>query len=75
MINGAAVMINILGERNAPAHTRGINRLLNYKNAYLHIYGKQETHKGRKMGHITVLGDSLGQTKKLALKYRKLIKI
>ncbi len=75
MINGAAVMINILGERNAPSHLRGIGRLLNHKNAYLHIYGKQETHKGRKMGHITVLGDRLGQTKKLAGKYRKLIKI
>jgi len=71
----SAAMINILGEKNSPARLRGINKLLKFENMYLHIYGKQETNKGRKMGHITVLGDNLQRTKKLAEKYRKLIKI
>lgn len=53
---GAAVMINILGERNGKAHPEGLREFLKEKNAYIHIYGKKETRTGRKMGHITVTG-------------------
>jgi phosphoribosylaminoimidazole carboxylase PurK protein len=54
-----AVMINILGERDGKAETKGFNEVLKDQNSYVHIYGKNETRKGRKMGHITVLGDDL----------------
>lgn len=53
---GAAVMINILGERNGKASPEGLGEFLKEKNAYIHIYGKKETRTGRKMGHITVTG-------------------
>ncbi|HEX7156682.1 MAG TPA: 5-(carboxyamino)imidazole ribonucleotide synthase [Burkholderiaceae bacterium] len=58
-----AVMLNLLGdlwfgaggEPRPPrfAEVAGVRR------ACLHLYGKQQARRGRKMGHVTVLGDSL----------------
>ncbi len=66
MKSPAAVMINILGERDGKAKLEGFGELLNEKNAYLHVYGKAETRKGRKMGHITVTGNDLPEVLKKA---------
>lgn len=52
----AAVMINILGERNGEAKVEGIDSILACKESFIHLYGKNETRIGRKMGHITVTG-------------------
>ncbi|WP_035351071.1 5-(carboxyamino)imidazole ribonucleotide synthase [Fictibacillus gelatini] len=49
------VMINVLGEHVAPL----INNLSQLKDAKLHLYGKKEAKIKRKMGHITVLGDTI----------------
>lgn len=55
----AAVMLNILGEREGPAllvrQTREIE-----PGAVLHIYGKARTAIDRKMGHLTLVGDEPG---------------
>ncbi|MEZ4822483.1 MAG: 5-(carboxyamino)imidazole ribonucleotide synthase [Ignavibacteria bacterium] len=66
-----AVMINILGERDGIAQTNGFNEVLKNKNSYIHIYGKQETRKGRKMGHITVLSEDPDQAMSLANQNRE----
>ena len=55
----SAVMINILGERNGSADTKGMERTLASTDTYLHLYGKKETRIGRKMGHITVVGSDI----------------
>lgn len=44
-----AVMVNILGEHLQPL----IDHLDQFKNWKIHLYGKKEVKKGRKMGHIT----------------------
>ncbi|HQT81682.1 MAG: 5-(carboxyamino)imidazole ribonucleotide synthase [Ferrovum sp. 37-45-19] len=52
-----AVMLNILGdvwEHGVPQW----EKVLKESTASLHLYGKKEPRKGRKMGHITVLGHS-----------------
>ena len=54
----AAVMINILGDADGPGFPRGVKDLLDVPGARLHLYGKRECRRGRKMGHITVLADS-----------------
>ena len=46
------VMNNLIGE-----DITDVSRWLATKNAHLHLYGKAETRAGRKMGHVTVLGD------------------
>jgi len=54
----AAVMANLLG--NVWQHGEpDWNDILQYPMTKLHLYGKTEVRPGRKMGHFTVLGDSL----------------
>ncbi len=54
LIVPAAVMINILGERQGKAEVTGLEKVLRIPNVSVHIYGKAETKLERKMGHITV---------------------
>lgn len=71
----AAVMINILGNRNGPAHPQGVKKVQNMPGVYLHLYDKLETRIQRKMGHITVLGSKSNQVLKKAFTARSLITI
>nr|WP_285877022.1 5-(carboxyamino)imidazole ribonucleotide synthase [Fictibacillus phosphorivorans] len=50
-----AVMINILGEH----HETVLHEIGKLGEAKLHLYGKKEAKAKRKMGHITVLGDTI----------------
>lgn len=56
MLVPVSVMINILGQRNAPAKVLGLEKALKIPNVSVHIYGKLETKLERKMGHITAIG-------------------
>ena len=50
-----AVMVNILGE-----HQDGvIEKIPNVKDWKIHLYGKKEAKLKRKMGHVTLLRDSI----------------
>ncbi len=71
----AAVMINILGERTGPALFEGLMGLEKIPNANIHIYGKIETREERKMGHITVLAETLEDAEMNAVQARKYISI
>ncbi|MXS86417.1 5-(carboxyamino)imidazole ribonucleotide synthase [Nitrosomonas sp. HPC101] len=54
----AAIMINMLGnlwQNGEPAW----DQILRHPQAKLHLYGKREAKPGRKMGHFTVLADSV----------------
>jgi 5-(carboxyamino)imidazole ribonucleotide synthase len=42
--------------------------------AKLHLYGKREARPGRKMGHLTVLGDSIEDALERALAIREVLK-
>lgn len=70
-----AVMINILGEREGPAELTGIGDVLASDKTFLHIYGKKETRMGRKMGHITMLGNNISELVKSANTARSQIDI
>jgi 5-(carboxyamino)imidazole ribonucleotide synthase len=59
MVAPAAVMVNLLGSREGPAHTAGLTAALAIPGAHLHIYGKLASRLGRKMGHVTALGMTL----------------
>ncbi len=61
-----AVMENLLGRHNRPARVEGAEELWSTSDAHLHIYGKQSSRVGRKMGHITVLGDRLEDVRREA---------
>ncbi len=59
--NTAAIMpsaiVNILGEEgyNGNAKYEGLNAVLEMENVFVHLYGKNQTKTGRKMGHVTIL--------------------
>jgi 5-(carboxyamino)imidazole ribonucleotide synthase len=60
----AAVMVNLLGdiwftERGAAAREPEWADVLRHPSAKLHLYGKAEPRRGRKMGHVTCLAASL----------------
>ena len=54
-------MVNLLGEDGYNGHAiyAGLDECLNVEGAKLHIYGKEMTKPFRKMGHITVLDETL----------------
>jgi 5-(carboxyamino)imidazole ribonucleotide synthase len=56
-----AAMVNLLGEgRRRPARLLGVDAALADPAVHLHLYGKREVFERRKMGHITALGDTVG---------------
>lgn len=49
------IMVNILGE-----HMKSVlDKVSLFSDAHLHLYGKDKAKVGRKMGHLTVLGDTV----------------
>lgn len=62
MKENAAVMINLLGTQNRKSEVEIEKISLSEKDSHLHMYGKVDSKKGRKMGHFTLLGDDLIST-------------
>ncbi len=56
-----AVMINLLGEPgfSGKAIYEGWDSCLELPGVHVHLYGKEETRPFRKMGHVTISGDTL----------------
>jgi 5-(carboxyamino)imidazole ribonucleotide synthase len=52
----AAVMVNLLGRRAGAAIATPPEVSLSDPDLHLHLYGKEYTREGRKMGHITMVG-------------------
>ncbi len=61
MVKPAAVMINLLGKKEGPGIVDDYGEALKDKKVHLHIYGKEKSRYGRKMGHITMLGSDTGK--------------
>ncbi|NNF32892.1 MAG: 5-(carboxyamino)imidazole ribonucleotide synthase [Saprospiraceae bacterium] len=70
--NLAAVMVNVLGEDGytGRAHYQNIEDCLKMEGVYIHLYGKEMTKPFRKMGHITIVSDSLDR----AIEKAKIVK-
>ena len=66
MINNYAIMINLLGERDGSGVPKNINEFLKFDKVKLHLYNKKTSRKGRKMGHITLIGNDLNEIKQTA---------
>ena len=75
LISKAVVMKNILATKNGPSILQGIEKALAIPGVSLHIYGKKESRLNRKMGHITVIGDSIDECLQKANKARKMLTI
>ena len=59
MVAPAAVMINLLGTGPGSGRANGLDRALAVDGANVHLYGKLTSGPGRKLGHVTALGDTV----------------
>jgi 5-(carboxyamino)imidazole ribonucleotide synthase len=63
-----SVMINLLGyETSNSDYQEKRSQIKAMSNTYLHWYNKTESRKGRKLGHVTILGNSRQELEKKAL--------
>lgn len=56
MVAPAAVMVNLLGKRVGASIAVPPPSALSDPDTHLHLYGKEYTREGRKMGHVTLVG-------------------
>jgi 5-(carboxyamino)imidazole ribonucleotide synthase len=66
MVAPAAVMVNLLGHGKGPGQAVGLERALSVPGAHVHLYGKTLSGPGRKMGHVTALGETLAEAEETA---------
>ncbi len=70
----AAVMVNLLGAAKGSGAPRGLDAALAIPGAHPHIYGKSVSAPGRKMGHLTALGQTLDEALATAQRAASLIR-
>jgi 5-(carboxyamino)imidazole ribonucleotide synthase len=58
LVAPACAMVNLLGTRNGEARPSNVDQAAAVPNAIVHFYGKRQVRLGRKMGHVTALGQS-----------------
>ena len=70
-----AVMVNLLGDLWRADQAPPWGQVLNVGAAKLHLYGKREARPGRKMGHYTVLGESVTSSYSQAIAIQNALKM
>ena len=64
-----SVMINLLGAPNfSGAYTiQGLEEATAIEGVYIHLYGKTESKPMRKMGHVTIVANTIAEARKKAI--------
>ncbi|KAK3718016.1 hypothetical protein LTR37_005442 [Vermiconidia calcicola] len=60
-----AIMLNILGGDTPDSHRQFAAEALKHRRTKIHLYGKGQARKGRKMGHITVCAPTMSEAEEL----------
>ena len=60
-----AIMLNILGGDTPDSHMKFAREALKHRRTKIHLYGKGDARKGRKMGHITVTAPRMAEAEDL----------
>lgn len=68
-----AVMVNILGMRDGVSEPKGVIEAEKISGVAVHIYGKVQVRKKRKMGHITAIAHTREEAERNALQALALI--
>ena len=73
----ASVMLNMLGEagHEGPVHYEGFAECMAIDGVKIHLYGKKMTRPSRKMGHVTILGNSVAEAQSKADKVKSILKV
>ncbi|KAL8655812.1 MAG: hypothetical protein Q9210_000653 [Variospora velana] len=59
--NTNAIMLNVLGGSGPKSHLKIIDEAYKVPSARIHLYGKGDARPRRKMGHVTVVADSMDE--------------
>lgn len=72
-----SVMVNLLGEDGFTGEARyeGLEDVLALKGVNVHLYGKRFTKPFRKMGHVTIISETLDDAKSTAKQVQNTLKI
>ena len=71
-----ALMLNLLGDVwEAAGGEPPWSEVLAHPRARLHLYGKTEARRGRKMGHVTIVADSLAEANQVALEIERTLQL
>ena len=70
-------MLNLLGEAgfSGPVKYEGLSEILALERVYPFLYGKKITKPFRKMGHVTIVGDSRAEIEQKAEQVKSLIRV
>jgi len=76
-IKTPAVMANLVGADGFSGDVvyQGFEDLMHMPGVNIHIYGKKETRPFRKMGHVTVIGNTLHEAREMAEKAKEGIRV
>jgi 5-(carboxyamino)imidazole ribonucleotide synthase len=70
----AAVMVNLLAQARGFGAPQGLGEAMAIPGAHPHIYGKDVSVPGRKMGHVTALGQTVAEAQEKAQRAASLIR-
>jgi 5-(carboxyamino)imidazole ribonucleotide synthase len=73
----ASVMVNILGEEGfkGEAIYEGLDEVLALEGVKVHLYGKKNTSPFRKMGHVTIINNSLNKAIEIGKLVKNILKV
>lgn len=73
----ASSIVNLLGAEgfSGPAKYEGLDEVMKMSNVFVHLYGKETTKPGRKMGHVTILSDDYPELTFRAKQVKQALKI
>jgi len=71
------VMLNLLGEPGyeGAVYYEGFEECMGIEGVKIHLYGKKQTRPSRKMGHVTILSDSLEHAMNKAQEVKRVLKV
>jgi 5-(carboxyamino)imidazole ribonucleotide synthase len=61
LVRPAAAMVNVLGRREGESSAGTLAEALAVPGVRVHVYGKRAIRPGRKVGHVTALGESASE--------------
>lgn len=72
-----AVMVNLLGEpgKQGTVKYEGLKEALAIEGVKIHLYGKKQTRGYRKMGHVTIVANTLQEASEKAEKVKQILKV
>ena len=79
--NTAAIMpsaiVNLIGAEKYSGipYYDGLKEVLKMPNTFVHLYGKQETKPGRKMGHVTIVSNDYSDLTHKAYKIKNTLRV